>query len=54
VVFHLKFATLTFLPALADPYAFIYKKDIIDKDPHWYEKNIMGSGPFKFAGYELG
>jgi peptide/nickel transport system substrate-binding protein len=54
VVFHLKFATLTFLPALADPYAFIYKKDIIDKDPHWYEKNVMGSGPFKFAGYELG
>jgi peptide/nickel transport system substrate-binding protein len=54
VVFHLKYATLTFLPALADPFAFIYKKDIIDKDPRWYEKNIMGSGPFKFAGYELG
>jgi peptide/nickel transport system substrate-binding protein len=54
VVFHLKFATLTFLPALADPYTAIYKKDIIDKDPRWYEKNIMGSGPFKFAGYELG
>ena len=49
VVFHLKFATLTFLPALADPYAYIYKKDILAKDPHWYEKNIMGSGPFKFA-----
>ena len=27
VVFHLKFATAAFLPALADPYAFIYKKD---------------------------
>ena len=54
VVFHLKFATLTFLPALADPFAFIYEKAILDKDPHWYEKNIMGSGPFKFAGYELG
>jgi len=54
VVFHLKFATLTFLPALADPYAFIYEKAIIDKDPRWYEKNVMGSGPFKFAGYELG
>jgi peptide/nickel transport system substrate-binding protein len=54
VVFHLKFATLTFLPALADPYAFIYKKDIIEKDPRWYEKNVMGSGPFKFTGYELG
>src|SRR5450755_1440534 len=54
VVFHLKFATLTFLPALADPYAVIYKKDIIDKDPRWYEKNIMGSGPFRFVNYELG
>ena len=39
---------------LADPFAYIYKKDIIEKDPHWYEKNILGSGPFKFAGYEAG
>src|ERR1700746_2566801 len=54
VVFHLKFATNAFLPALADPYAWIYKKEILDKDPHWYEKNILGSGPFKFAGYEIG
>ena len=54
VVFHLKFATTAFLPALADPFAFIYKKEILDKDPHWYEKNIMGSGPFKFVSYEAG
>ena len=54
VVFHLKFATDAFLPALADPYAWIYKKEILDKDPRWYEKNVMGSGPFKFAGYETG
>ena len=54
VVFRLKFATSAFLPALADPFAWIYKKEILDKDPHWYEKNIMGSGPFKFAGYETG
>jgi peptide/nickel transport system substrate-binding protein len=54
VVFHLKFATSAFLPMLADPFAYIYKKDIIEKDPHWYEKNILGSGPFKFAGYEAG
>ena len=54
VVFRLKFATSAFLPALADPFALIYKKEILDKDPHWYEKNIMGSGPFKFAGYETG
>jgi peptide/nickel transport system substrate-binding protein len=54
VVFHLKFATSAFLPALADPYSWIYKKATLDKDPRWYEKNILGSGPFKFAGYEIG
>jgi len=54
VVFRLKFATGAFLPALADPYAWIYKKEILDKDPRWYEKNVMGSGPFKFVGYEIG
>ena len=54
VVFRLKFPTTAFLPALSDPFAWIYKKEILEKDPHWYEKNIMGSGPFKFAGYEVG
>jgi peptide/nickel transport system substrate-binding protein len=54
VVFRLKFATAAFLPALADPYNWIYKKAALDKDPRWYEKNIMGSGPFKFASYETG
>jgi peptide/nickel transport system substrate-binding protein len=54
VVFQLKFATAAFLPALADPYAFIYKKAIIEKDPHWYERNIMGSGPFRFKEYQAG
>src|SRR5215467_11156560 len=54
VVFHLKFATAAFLPALADPYSWIYKKETLDKDPRWYEKNILGSGPFKFTAYEVG
>ena len=54
VVFHLKFATDAFLPALADPYAFIYQKTQLDKDPHWYEKNVNGSGPFKFVSYQAG
>src|SRR5262249_44808244 len=54
VVFRLKFATNAFLPALADPYTWIYKKEILDRDPRWYEKNVIGSGPFKFAGYETG
>src|SRR5205085_12586794 len=42
VVFHLKFATAAFLPALADPYAFIYKKQILDRNPNWFETNILG------------
>jgi peptide/nickel transport system substrate-binding protein len=54
VVIHLKFATSAFLPALADPYNWIYQKKVLDKDIHWYEKNILGSGPFEFAGYEVG
>jgi peptide/nickel transport system substrate-binding protein len=54
VTFHLKFATGAFLPALADPFAWVYKEEILDRYPHWYEKNLLGSGPFKFAGYETG
>src|SRR5438874_6230391 len=54
VVFHLKFATSAFLAALADPYNWIYSKAKLDQDPHWYEKNIVGSGPFKLASFEIG
>ena len=54
VVFTLKFPTSAFLPALADAFSYIYKADILAGDPHWYEKNIMGSGPFKFTKYEVG
>ena len=54
VVFHLKFATEAFLPAIASPFNWVYQKAILDKDPHWYEKNVMGTGPFKFVTYETG
>jgi peptide/nickel transport system substrate-binding protein len=54
VVFKLKFATSAFLPALADPFAYIYKKETLDRDPHWYERNVMGSGPFRFVDYQIG
>jgi peptide/nickel transport system substrate-binding protein len=57
VVFRLKFATGAFLPAVADPFAYIYEKQILDdpgKGPHWYEKNVMGSGPFNFVSYDTG
>ena len=54
VVFRLKFATGAFLPALADACTFIYQKDKLEKDPRWYEKNILGSGPCKLVAYETG
>lgn len=54
VVFKLKFATPVFLPALADPYAFIYEQKILDADPHLYEIHVMGSGPFRFVNYTIG
>ena len=47
VVFHLKYPQASFLSGLASPWAFIYKADILTKDMHWYEKNVMGTGPFK-------
>jgi peptide/nickel transport system substrate-binding protein len=54
VVIRLKFATSAFLSALADPYNWIYQKKVLEKDIHSYEHNILGSGPFKFVGYEVG
>jgi peptide/nickel transport system substrate-binding protein len=54
VVFRLNFATNAFLPALADPFTYIYKKEVLERDPRWYEANILGSGPFKFVEYETG
>ena len=54
VVFHLKYGTKAFIPALADPYSFIYKKAILDRDPHWYESNVLGSGPFRLKEYQAG
>ncbi len=54
VVIKLKFVTLSFLPALADPYGYIYSKKRLDQDMHWYEKNILGSGPFKLDSFTIG
>ncbi len=54
VVFRLKFATGAFLAAIASPFNWVYEKKILDKDPHWYESNVMGTGPFKFVHYETG
>jgi peptide/nickel transport system substrate-binding protein len=54
VVFKLKYPSGAFIPALATPFNFIYSKAKLAGDIRWYEKNVMGSGPFKFAGREAG
>jgi peptide/nickel transport system substrate-binding protein len=54
VRFRLKWPSASFLTALASPWNFIYKADILSKDMHWYEKNVMGTGPFTFVEHVKG
>jgi peptide/nickel transport system substrate-binding protein len=54
VVFRLKWVAASFLGSLASPWNYIYKAEILAKDPHWYEKNVMGTGPFKFVEHVSG
>jgi peptide/nickel transport system substrate-binding protein len=54
VVFRLKETSASFILSIASPWNFIYKADIIAKDVHWYEKNIMGTGPFTFVEHVKG
>jgi peptide/nickel transport system substrate-binding protein len=54
VVFRLKEASGSFLASLLSPYNFLYKAEILAKDPNWYEKNIMGTGPFTFVEHVKG
>jgi peptide/nickel transport system substrate-binding protein len=54
VVFRLKYPSASFLNLLASPFSWIYKADIITKDPRWYEKNVMGTGPYTFVEHVRG
>ncbi|MDR7522747.1 MAG: ABC transporter substrate-binding protein [Armatimonadota bacterium] len=54
VVFRLKWAVPSFLEKLASPFNWIYKADILARDQRWYERNVMGTGPFKFVEYVRG
>lgn len=54
VVFKLKYPSGAFIRALAIPFNFIYQKAKLDKDMHWYEKNIDGTGAFLFKDREAG
>jgi peptide/nickel transport system substrate-binding protein len=54
IVFRLKRPESSLLLSLASPWNWIYKADIIAKDPRWYEKNVMGTGPFTFGEHVRG
>lgn len=42
------------LTFLASPWNYIYKADLLEKDPNWYKTHIMGTGPFRFSEYVPG
>lgn len=54
IVFDLKYPSGAFIPALAMPYNFVYSKKILDKDMHWHEKKVNGTGPFKLKEWQPG
>src|SRR5215475_11698266 len=54
VRFRLKWPESSFLSNLASPYNFIYRAELLAKDPRWYETHINGTGPFKFGEYVKG
>ncbi len=54
VRFRLKYPECSLLLNLASPWNWIYKADILAKDMHWYEKNVMGTGPFMFVEHVKG
>jgi len=54
VRFRLKWPAASFLSSVASPWNWIYKADILAKDPHWYETHIMGTGAFTFVEHVKG
>jgi peptide/nickel transport system substrate-binding protein len=54
VVFRLRHRSASFIASLLSPYNFIYKADLLAQDTHWYESNIMGTGPFVFVEHVAG
>ena len=54
VRFKLKYPSASMLANFASGWNWIYKADIIEKDPRWYEKNVLGTGAFKFVEYVPG
>ena len=53
-VVKLKYPESSMLLNLASPWNWIYRADTLAKDPHWYEKNVNGTGPFTFVEHVKG
>jgi peptide/nickel transport system substrate-binding protein len=54
VRFKLKYPSASLMLNLASPWNHIYKADLLAQDPHYYKKNVMGTGPFTFVEYVPG
>lgn len=54
VVFRLKTVDAALLANIASPWNCVYSKARLDIDPRYPEKNVMGSGPFRFVEYAPG
>jgi peptide/nickel transport system substrate-binding protein len=54
VRFRLKHPSAGILASFASPWNFIYKADILARDPRWYETHVMGTGPFTFVEHVRG
>ena len=54
ITFKLKYATGSFLASLASPWNYLYSAAKLKQDPKFYEKNIMGTGPFTHIEYVKG
>jgi peptide/nickel transport system substrate-binding protein len=54
IVFKLKYPSASFQAALASPWNYIYQAAKLKENPKFYEKNIMGTGPFTFVEYVKG
>ncbi len=54
VTFKLKYPSGSFIASLASPWNYLYSAAKLTADPKFYEKNIMGTGPFTFIEYVPG
>ncbi|MCC7016339.1 MAG: ABC transporter substrate-binding protein [Rhodospirillales bacterium] len=54
VIFKLKEPNAAMLAQFASPWDCIYSAAKLKQDPKFPEKNILGTGPFKFAGHTAG